>query len=162
MGDFRYVNSIEIRAYGSQQQRAAQVLPSGAFGSYLTSLPIARKIGATVFVHGGIHPGWAAVGIEEMNQLARNYYLTKDPKYAAVFGPEGPLNYRVFSSPSYTDEQVCPHIEESLKILDVSCIQYILQAEVDFNPFVGQTYGRWTYQYRRRSIFTMWREILCH
>jgi hypothetical protein len=42
--------------------------PEGRYGSWLLTLPAAVKLGSTVFVHGGIEPAVAALGLDVVNE----------------------------------------------------------------------------------------------
>jgi len=43
--------------------------PDGRYGSWLLSLPVVLKLDSTVFVHGGIEPAVAALGLDAVNDM---------------------------------------------------------------------------------------------
>jgi hypothetical protein len=43
--------------------------PQGEYGKWLRSLPVAVKVGKTVFLHGGIGPDYLVYGIDKINKL---------------------------------------------------------------------------------------------
>ena len=48
----------------------------GRLGRALRKLPVACRIGETVFVHAGLDEGWAALGVDGLNQEARRAWDT--------------------------------------------------------------------------------------
>jgi hypothetical protein len=70
-GDWRYVHPGDLAAYGGEAPRRAALGPQGEDGRWLRSLDVAARVGDTVFVHGGVHPDFAAGGVEALSTRAR-------------------------------------------------------------------------------------------
>jgi len=87
-GDLRYVHPGDIAAYGGPAERRAALGPTGEDGRWLRTLDAAAKVGDTVFVHGGLHPDVAALGIEDVNELVR---AGIDTSSGPPLGTDGPL-----------------------------------------------------------------------
>lgn len=60
LGYFEYVDAIG---------------PDGEYGRWLRTLPVATKIGSSVFLHGGIGPDYASMSIAKINKL---YFETQE------------------------------------------------------------------------------------
>jgi hypothetical protein len=78
--------------------------PHGRLGRALRALPIIHQSGGVVFVHGGLLPRWARLGVDGVNHAARaeladvrRRYL-QFPKSSIVRSPEGPLWDRSLTS----------------------------------------------------------------
>ncbi|RKP23961.1 Metallo-dependent phosphatase-like protein, partial [Syncephalis pseudoplumigaleata] len=91
----------------------------------LLRLPIAQRVGDTVFVHGGIAPFYALMDIGRMNQLAKNElprYIQHPKERSAdvrtIFSSQGPVDYRLYSA--YAEEKrLCKVLRQALGILKV-------------------------------------------
>jgi hypothetical protein len=66
----------------------AAIGPDGYYGKWLRSLPIAVKIGATIFLHGGIGPDYLVYSIDKINKLHREGQaaMDKDREFLANKG----------------------------------------------------------------------------
>lgn len=76
--------------------------PSGLYGQFIRRLPIAVKLGPLLFVHGGLSPGWAQLGLSGLTDRARLewsrrplYYQELDP-HGLFRDPLGPLWHRAY------------------------------------------------------------------
>lgn len=74
----------------------------GFYGAYMRKLPVAFTVGKLLFVHGGLSPGWAEVGIEGLDQEAKKtwsgspkFYQQLDP-HGVFRDPLGPLWHRAY------------------------------------------------------------------
>jgi len=71
--------------------------PRGVLGRALRGLPVAYIVSQTLFVHGGLGPAWARVGIEGLNRQARECWaaarvnLWSLPKKSLFRNSAGPL-----------------------------------------------------------------------
>ncbi len=114
-GDLRYVSPLDVADFGSATARAAAFSPTGPIGAWLRGLDAVHRLGDTVYVHGGVSPHWAEVGVDDMNRQARAAIAT-DPR-APVLGPEGPLWLRDYL---LADEAIaCPMLARALDRLGV-------------------------------------------
>jgi hypothetical protein len=74
----------------------------GLYGAYIRRIPVAFRIGTLLFVHGGLSPGWAARGVEGLQEEAERawaevptFYQELDPN--GIFrDPLGPLWHRAY------------------------------------------------------------------
>jgi hypothetical protein len=55
----------------AQRGRAAAFLPGGKYAQILAQRPATVRVGDTVFVHGGIEPKYARLGLDAINDGAR-------------------------------------------------------------------------------------------
>lgn len=72
--------------------------PRGAVGRALRRLPLAHQIDGSLFVHAGLLPEWAELGLDGLNRCARDAWalagsrpLWKLPKKNVFRNPSGPL-----------------------------------------------------------------------
>ena len=92
LGDLRYVTAGDIAGYGGDEARRMALGPEGEDGAWLRQRPVATKVGRTVFVHGGITPAMAELGIERLNAWVQAAVAGESS--ADVLGEHGPLWYR--------------------------------------------------------------------
>jgi len=132
-GDDRYVSHEERfdpEVYGKRVQAFAA---SGALYSILKKFNIAARVGDTVYVHGGISPTYAKLGVDGINKAAQThmpafaaanwqYHKRGGGKYFHnkdwdIFGNDGPLWYRGFAT--LPESKICGPLQQSLKLLGV-------------------------------------------
>lgn len=111
-GDWRYVDPGDIRAFGSEEARREAFSPGGAHGDWLRSLDVATRVGDTVFVHGGLAPTWARLGLDELNRTAREALHSRE---ATILGPTGPVWFRGYVQEP--EAKACPALQASLDAL---------------------------------------------
>eukprot|EP00947_MAST-08B_sp_MAST-8B-sp1_P002352 g2352.t1 len=70
-GDVRYVSAADDAWFGGAKARAREFLPFSHIGSELRCHPVVARVGADVFVHAGILPGPAKLGVDGINSRAR-------------------------------------------------------------------------------------------
>jgi hypothetical protein len=76
--------------------------PTGRYGKAIRRLPIALRFGRLLFVHGGLSPRWAALGLDGLQRRSReewarkpHFYQELDPQ--GIFrDPLGPLWHRAY------------------------------------------------------------------
>ncbi len=113
MGDWRYVTPGDVEGYGGQVARQAALSSSGEDGAWLRQRPAATRVGRTIFVHGGITPTMAELGLERMNAwVLAAMEGGADP---AVLGRDGPLWFRGYLEGELTE--VCPALSQALLAL---------------------------------------------
>lgn len=112
-GDWRYVDPGDLAAYGGEEARRAAFSPEGEDGRWLRSLPAVARVGQTVFVHGGVHPDFAAGGIDALN--ARVAAAIDAPAEDPAIGEGGPLWYRGYVQDP--PETACPLLDRALSAL---------------------------------------------
>lgn len=69
-GDLRYVSDGDFAQFGGALERRAAFAPDGEFGEWLLSKPVVIVIDDTAFVHGGLSPALAGMGLEAINANA--------------------------------------------------------------------------------------------
>lgn len=91
----------EAHAPGKESYRRA-MSPSGTYGQCIRELPVAFKIGSLLFVHGGLSPRWAALGLRGLADAAEaawrrapRFYQELDP-HGVFRDPLGPLWHRAY------------------------------------------------------------------
>ena len=131
-GDFRYVfpekafydfenflseaprNYVEeYKAY--QRGRLHAFFPGGDYAKILGNRKAILQLGPYVFVHGGVLPKYAKLGIEKLNKEASDWMKGLGGKPHWITDSEGPLWTRFFSK--NTGPSHCKMLKKSLKIL---------------------------------------------
>ncbi len=77
--------------------RAAAFVPGGRYARVFAHRNVVVKVGDTVFLHGGLHPRWAAVGMEPINRSARAFFLGEAALAPALQSQDGPVWYRGYA-----------------------------------------------------------------
>eukprot|EP00741_Cyanophora_paradoxa_P007721 tig00001187_g7470.t1 len=125
-GDWRYVSARDLEAFGGHENRTLALLPDAPLGSRLRSLKLLHVIGDVVFVHGGLHPSLASLGVEELNAQHAGLApllgvgdLTPEQRRdaSALYSDSGPVWYRGHILDS--EEEACPVLQQSLDALQV-------------------------------------------
>ena len=110
-GDLRYVSPEDVQDFGSPMAREQAFSAEGALGAWLRERPMVAQVRDTVFVHGGITPRFAAMGVQGMNALAKGVVSGQLPK--SQLGDDSPIWYRGYlQSPG-----ACQELESALKSL---------------------------------------------
>lgn len=96
LGDVRYVNKSDYAHFGGAKARARAFSAAGELGQWLRSLPVALRLGDTVFVHAGITPEWAALGIDGINARTRAALGPSAgmSSRSSILGSNGPVRAR--------------------------------------------------------------------
>ncbi|KAJ3265112.1 hypothetical protein HK104_006349 [Borealophlyctis nickersoniae] len=119
MEDLRYVTKEDIESFGGMEKRKFAWSREGWLGKYLRELNIVANVNGTVFMHGGMHPKWAAEGIDALNEQARTALLTKSSAelwHVPLFGGSGPLWYRGYAlEPEST---ICDVLDDALEKME--------------------------------------------
>ena len=110
-GDLRYVSPQDVQDFGSPQQRALAFSADGALGAWLRERPMVAQVGDAVFVHGGITPRFAKLGISGMNALASGVVSGRLP--GTQLGDDSPIWYRGYLQ----GEGACQELELALESL---------------------------------------------
>ncbi|KAI8906449.1 Metallo-dependent phosphatase-like protein [Gorgonomyces haynaldii] len=120
MEDWRYVTQEDIQSFGGYEQRKQDWSQDGWLGKYVRSLKITANVNGTVFFHGGAHPKYAKLGVEEMNKQS-DKGVTLSPEemwHYQLFGGEGPLWYRGYAQDP--EASVCPLLQQALVDLNAT------------------------------------------
>ena len=126
--DFRYVTPEGFTDFASFRREASREarseLPTdqeGRAGAFEPGRRHARAfaarntvvmVGNTVFVHGGLAPRYAQLGMERINQAARDFYLGEGPLSPILQAQDSPVwnrTYAIGETP-----EMCTELDESL------------------------------------------------
>ncbi len=115
VGALEYVSDAELEAFGGVRDRALRKFQSvtneprgllalreaysarGAYGRWIRRNNAVVRIGDIVFVHGGVTPEIAGLGLAEINRRVRADLDTEDALDSFSLRDEGPLMTRSFS-----------------------------------------------------------------
>lgn len=111
-GDWRYVSEGDVADFGSVEARQQAFSAQGTLGAWLRERPMVAQVGDTVFVHGGITPGFAKLGVESMNALAAGVVQGRLPP--SQLGTDSPIWYRDYVGGS---ERACLELQQALGTL---------------------------------------------
>ncbi|KAJ3002484.1 hypothetical protein HKX48_002306, partial [Thoreauomyces humboldtii] len=117
--DLRYVTPEDTASFGGPEKRAQAWSRDGWLGQYVRTWNVTVQIEGTVFLHGGLHPKWAALGLDTLNDAASRALHSADPDDLAVlplFHGDGPLWYRGYAQDD--EAVVCPLLKEALGFLN--------------------------------------------
>ncbi|KAJ3075145.1 hypothetical protein HDU98_009099 [Podochytrium sp. JEL0797] len=117
-GDLRYVTEEDYGSFGGRVKRHAAWSEDGWIGKLLlnTLSNVTVAVEGTVFVHGGITPEWAALGVDGLNERVRRSMAGKKWR-EPVFGGDGPFWYRGYAMER--EAVVCGVLRKALKLLGV-------------------------------------------
>ncbi|KAI8819319.1 Metallo-dependent phosphatase-like protein [Fimicolochytrium jonesii] len=121
MEDFRYVANEDVESFGGMPQRKEAWSKDGWLGRYLRTWDITAIVNGTVFLHGGLHPTWAAQGIDALNKAARTALTTRTPHElwgVKLFQGDGPLWYRGYANDD--EKVVCDTLDTALGMVNAT------------------------------------------
>jgi hypothetical protein len=115
VGDQASASPADLASFGGADARLVLFSPNGEYGAWLRTHKTAVVVDDTVFVHAGISPEMARLGLDALNAgvLA---YLNGGPE-SAIVGRDGPLWFRGDANASTTAD--CDLLSEALQILGV-------------------------------------------
>lgn len=129
-GQFQYVNHQEMEKKGGEDAWRNLFSQRGFYGQQLrrSSMVFFDDRSKTVFVHGGLVPKFARLGVDGINTLAKRQMMTndfnneKDPLKRgvaySVFGEDGPVWDRsIITHAMQTPTPDCKLLDISLKLL---------------------------------------------
>lgn len=132
--DFRYVTPGGFAAFAdirppvglaaqistldpSAAGRASAFIPTGPYATMIAERPLFVKVGATVFVHGGILPKHLKYGLDRMNDETHAWLLGKQTDCPKIVSAEdGAVWTRMYSAAPGREE--CATLDETLRGLD--------------------------------------------
>ncbi len=132
--DFRYVTELGFRDFEKmgvvdpgdsvvavlephEQYRGALFRPGGPMALELAEHPTALVIGPNVFVHGGILPFHAEMGLDSLNTQVKRWLRNEIPQPEWIRGDLSPIWTRVFSA--QPDQTACDTLDMVLTALGV-------------------------------------------
>ena len=101
-----------------QRKRGAALMAGGIYARRFAQLPTVLQLGKTVFVHGGVVPGWAEYGLARINAEVSHWLLGETPEPSSSLGVDDGdrvMWTRQFSSS--VDAGDCAVLDQSLAIL---------------------------------------------
>lgn len=127
--DFRYVTTDGLRDYARYRDeaspearrslprpahgRAGAFEPRSHFAREFASRNTVIRVGDTVFVHGGLSPAAAALGLDAINRASRDFYLGVGPISPILASEESPIWHRGYAVED-TDE-TCAQLAQALE-----------------------------------------------
>ncbi|KAF9433769.1 hypothetical protein BGZ76_009007 [Entomortierella beljakovae] len=121
-GDLRYVTQEDIDSFGGLEKRkAAWDIRTGWLGQFIFNNFNITHIqhGHTAFSHADMHPDWARIGADGLNQLA--HQALWDGQYKApIFTTYGPVWNRALANQDEGSNQTCETIETVKQLLGVN------------------------------------------
>lgn len=117
-GDWRYVSDEDLTGFGGRLERLAAFSPTGEYGAFLATLPVVVKVDDTVFAHGGVHPEFAAMGIDAINRAAQDHYFDPLTAKHPVHDENGPTWFRGYSK--LPEAEACALLDEALTSMGAS------------------------------------------
>ncbi|KAF9898088.1 hypothetical protein BX616_004509 [Lobosporangium transversale] len=121
-GDWRYVTQEDIDSFGgSAKRKAAWDIRTGWLGQFVfNSFNISHiQHGHTLFSHADMHPDWARLGVDTLNQQAHDA-LSKGKYDAPIFKTNGPIWNRELAKQEDGAAATCETIESIKKTLGVN------------------------------------------
>lgn len=115
-GDVKFVNPRSAEVFGGMERLKDAFDPvSGAYGSHLAnSLDTAVIRNRTLFVHAGLLPEFAGLGVDMINKMVRRALLAKNFSDPILLN-DGPLWTRQIIYPAQKGD--CSNVQASLKKL---------------------------------------------
>jgi len=108
-----YVSPAEFETYGGAEQRALEFSERGEIGRKLRSLDSAVVYNDILFVHAGLLPKFAQLGLDAVNEGVRRELGAACSVEGSVFtGERGPLWDRVLATSA--ESRACPLLDQTL------------------------------------------------
>ena len=114
MGDWRYVSKEDVTDFGGLEKRKAAFSQNGAWRNWFLTHDAVKKVGNTVFVHGGVSEEYAKLGIENINKQVREGLSNRSK--TEILSSDGPLWYRGYLLNE--EASACAELSRTLKLLD--------------------------------------------
>ncbi|KAF9990213.1 hypothetical protein BGZ75_003104 [Mortierella antarctica] len=121
--DLRYVTEEDYASFGGREKRKqAWDVKTGWLGKMIYDNYNITHVqnGHTVFSHGDMEPEWARLGVDTLNQLAREAIWTSNYHYAPIFQGSGPIWSRSQAMLEGGEEETCRRVNEVKKVLGVN------------------------------------------
>lgn len=119
-GQLHYVTDEDIKTYGGRTNRTFEWSKEGFVGKYLRTMKLAIRVNDSLYVHAGLLPKYAKLGLYKLNKLS-NDLLEGDfcDFYSSLFFVEdGPLWTRDISLGE--EIKACNLVNETLQILGLN------------------------------------------
>ena len=113
MGDWRYVAPSDVAQFGGLEARKKAFALEGSYGSWLFERDVVAEVDGNIFVHGGVTPAFAKMGVQGMNDAARQAIRDQG---GSVLESDGPLWFRDYVNAP--ESSACPLLAQSLASLN--------------------------------------------
>lgn len=115
--DIPYDNADpELQRYHPDHRgRVAAFRPGGPYATLLANHRMVLVLDGTVFVHGGLTPEYARLGVDRINSLTASWMRGETPEPSTTQGEDCPIWSRHFSNE--TDAEDCALLGETLDML---------------------------------------------
>ncbi len=124
-GDFRYVTEGGFQDFAEYARagagsrgvrgRTAAFAPGGPIARRLAAHATAIRVGDTVFVHGGITPSAARLGLDRINEDMRAFLSGAGPLARSLSGEDSPVWHRGYALEE--SDAVCAELVRALEAL---------------------------------------------
>jgi hypothetical protein len=104
----------EMRRTGGEEKFKSRFAPGGDLHSILSVKDIIATVNRTTFVHAGVLPSFAALGVAKMNRIARAQ-LAANELFGGIFGDDGPIWTRKIITEAMSGD--CTEADLSLRLL---------------------------------------------
>ena len=113
-----------------ERGRVAAFRPGGPYARMLGTRNTAVVVGDTAFVHGGILPNHAELGLESINRTIQDWMVGDASHPAALVGGDGPVWVRNYSDSTTVDD--CALLDEALAMIGAArmVVGHTVQDEV--------------------------------
>eukprot|EP00833_Pecoramyces_ruminatium_P018150 jgi/Orpsp1_1/1192182/evm.model.d7180000091181.1 len=127
-----FTTTADIKSFGNLENREKAFAIDCKYGKFLRNeLHFIKIINDSLFVHAGLYPEFAEMGVDEINNIIREMFTTA-PSYVEMCeskkngkdhplytnpilnGSKSPIDNRNFSS--LPESEVCPELEKTLKL----------------------------------------------
>jgi len=114
VGDQASASARDMASFGGEEARRAAFSQTGEYGAWLRTHKTVVIVDDTVFVHGGLTPEMAKLGVDAVNAgvLA---YLNGGPLSPFLDRGSGPLYFRGYINGPHPD--TCSRLDQALQIL---------------------------------------------
>ncbi|HEY9841910.1 MAG TPA: shewanella-like protein phosphatase [Candidatus Obscuribacterales bacterium] len=149
LGDFRYVTSGGFMAFYSikglnlglpglgklpqpMRPRAAAFAPGGPYAKILAQRPVILVLAGNVFVHGGVLPPHAKLGVDQINQGYQDWLAGSTAQLPEMLSdPQSPIWTRIYSDPK--EAPACEMLDETLSKLGARrmVVGHSVQSEIN-------------------------------
>eukprot|EP00759_Apiculatamorpha_spiralis_P032350 PhF_6_TR3380/c0_g1_i1/m.4830 len=114
-GLLHYVRDEDYELFGGHEKRYAAFQKGAEYGDWIRQLPLVHKELGTIFVHAGILPEFASMGVGNINFKGKMAMEDAD-WHNPILGVRGPVWSRTLVNAA--QHNMCDELEKSLRMLD--------------------------------------------
>lgn len=133
-GATHYVHPEEKRLAGGDDKWRALFAPGGRYRKWMSELDMIALVNHTIFVHAGVLPSFAGMGVAGLNRLFR-VQLKRGKFGKGILGDEGPLWTRDIINKGMAGE--CSALDMSLNLLGAKrmVIGHTIQSDLNVHTY---------------------------